>query len=286
TVIKNAIKSLFRPKTAAQNSVLDMVIEATGDLVDTSSIDPALHARARTNVKRMYQRQAPNPSVIETAVEENARSFSNPRTQRALKSMGLSGRLIKYRPEWISSPIGTLLDALTSGGVTSRATTEALERAQSESAALINRAENLYRVIDSRLHKKANEYGEDPAEFTGEFYRDIESYEKAAPWQKLSIARGMHRRYCDAAKAYLKMRSTIDKLSKDILRQRLADPRPFTAEEARVYRSIKENLGTYYSRVYAAHTQGANKKYVHRMFKEYNTIVKGVKDPYAIDGYR
>jgi len=286
TVIKNAIKSLFRPKTAEQNSVLDMVIEATGDLVDTSSIDPALHAQARTSVKRMYQRRAPESSVVETAVEENARSFSNPRTQRALKSMGLSGRLIKYRPEWISNPIGTLLDALTSGGVTSRATTEALERAQSESAALINRAENLYRVIDSRLHKKANEYGEDPAEFTGEFYRAIESYEKAAPGQKLSIARGMRRRYGDAAKAYLKMRSTIDKLSKDILRQRLADPRPFTAEEARVYRSIKENLGTYYSRVYAAHTQGANKKYVHRMFKEYNTIVKGVKDPYAIDGYR
>ena len=213
--------------------------------------------------------------------------FSNPVTQRSFNELAVNGKVLaKFRKEWLSRPVGTVVDALTSGAGSSSVTTEIFDRTQSEAAALIHKAEQLYNAIDYSLEDHAINKKLDVQKFRDQFVADVTEFEKApAGLSKTEMARKIVDKYTLAGRSYFTMRDTIDSLSKDILQQRLADPRPFTEAEAKIYRSIRANLGTYYSRVYAANTKGIGRERAKRLMKAYGKVAKGSTDPELMDEY-
>lgn len=230
---------------------------------------------------------ATNKSNIAASQEFDEDSdFSDPTTKRSLLQLGQGKVSIKFKPEWLSSPVGTLMDALTAGGGRESITTEIFERAQSSTSALILRAEQLFRNIDYNLEQQAVEKKVDMQGYRDGFITGIQEFEKApVGLEKKQKAKALSDKYGQAARSYFMMRRTMDNLSRDILRQRLEDPRPFTQAEAKIYRSIKENIGTYYTRVYAANTKGLGEERARKVWKEYTKRAKGDMDPEFKDGY-
>lgn len=215
-------------------------------------------------------------------------TFSNPTTERSFYEAMLNGRVsAKFKKEWFTSPVGTFVDALTSGAGASSVTTEIFDRTQSEAAALIHKAEQLYNAIDYSIEKHALDKGVDVEAFRNQFIADITEFEQApAGLTKTGLAKKIADKYTLAGRSYFTMRDTIDSLSKDILAQRLADSRPFTDAEAKIYRSIKHNMGQYYSRVYAANTKGVGRERAKKLLKAYGKVAKGSTDPELMDEYK
>lgn len=219
-----------------------------------------------------------------------ARPFSNPVTIRAMKEFSIGKYSVKLRPDWtesFGSFVGTAIDALTGGAGKSRRTTEVFERAQSDTASMIQAAENLFKTIDFNLEGIATEKKIDIKGFREEFTADITKMEDMPEGlTKQTQAKKMVDKYGEAARSYFSMRRVMDNLSRDILKQRLDDARPFTEAEAKIYRSIKEKIGSYYSRIYAANTKGVGAERARKLMKEYEKVAKGSLNPEFQDGYK
>lgn len=220
-------------------------------------------------------------------VEEDA--FSNPTAKREF--WGPRGMLrpeLKLKGKWVEA----IADAVSAGGGSldymkgmRSAITEVFERSGSESGSLIAEAEGMFKKMEIALRKQANKAGKDPEVLRAEFSRDVEKLEAMAPGlTKTQAAKDLTTKYGNAAEGYFAARNKIDTLSNEILQQRLADPKPFTKEEAGVYRSIKENVGRYYSRVYAASTKGIGSRRAKRLLNEYEQFIKDA-DVDSKDGY-
>lgn len=215
--------------------------------------------------------------------------FSNPTAKREF--WGPRGMLrpeLKLKGKWVEA----IADAVSAGGGSldymkgmRSAITEVFERSGSESGSLIAEAEGMFKKMEIALRKQANKAGKDPEVLRAEFSRDVEKLEAMAPGlTKTQAAKDLTTKYGNAAEGYFAARNKIDTLSNEILQQRLADPKPFTEEEAGVYRSIKENVGRYYSRVYAASTKGIGSRRAKRLLNEYEQFIKDA-DVDSKDGY-
>lgn len=285
-VFRDAIRNLFGARTDNQRSLLDDVMEATEEMIRIQEESPAINAwvtaAARQRAGLGFTKVASAPSQ---GADEDS-DFSDPTTKRSLLQLGQGKVSVKFKPEWLSSPVGTLVDALTAGGGRSSVTTEIFERAQSSTAALILRAEQLFRNIDYNLEKQATKKKVDMQGYRDGFTQAIKEFEEApVGLEKKQKAKALADKYGPAARSYQMMRRTMDNLSRDILRQRLEDPRPFTQAEAKIYRSIKENIGTYYTRVYAANTKGLGEERARKVWKEYTKRAEGDLNPEYKDGY-
>lgn len=215
------------------------------------------------------------------------RPFSNPTVQPTFKRLGFGAMKMRFKPEWKTNFLGTLVDKLTSGAGASKAISETFDRSQSSTTALISTAEQLYRTINFALEKQAKETGVNEDVLREKMVSDIESFEQDdSRLGKAAKARGLRNDYGLAARAYFTMRRTIDKLSNDILQQRLADPRPFTKGEAKIYKSIRDNMGQYYTRVYANNIKGVGEKRAKALWAEYTKRAQGDMNPEWEDGYQ
>ena len=230
--------------------------------------------------------QASGPVLAANEVDIETADFSDPVTKRSMIVLGNGRFSIKLKPEWLSSPVGSLVDALTAGAGRSSVITEIFERSQSSTSALILRAEQLFRAIDYSLEKQAVAEKQGLQEFRDKFTDSIKKFE-AMPegLGKRQEAKKMRNEFGLAARSYFMMRRTMDNLSRDILAQRLNDPRPFTEQEAGIYRSIKENIGQYYTRVYASNTKGIGEERARKLWNEYEKWAKGNKKVQFKDGY-
>ena len=285
---KAAIRSIFSPKSPEQRTLLDDIMEATNDLLELQEVTPGLNAIATADIRQRsgYGFTPASPDAMEDSAEAE---FSNPVTKRSMTQIGKGKYNVTIKPEWtesFGSFVGTLIDSLTAGGGRSAATTEIFERAQSSTAAMIRRAEQLFAKIDYNLERQAIDSKVDMKGLRDEYTTDVKAFEKATgKLEKLKLAADMKKKYGDAARAYFQMRRTMDNLSRDILRQRLDDPRPFTEAEAKIYRSIKDNIGSYYTRVYAANTKGVGEERARKMWNEYTKMAKGDMNVEYKDGY-
>lgn len=279
---KAAVKSLFRPRNPQQNTVLDAVIEATGELLD--NVQPSERFRANLAARGV--------NLVDTDkadLSELASPFTNPQTVRDYFQLGKGKVTIKFNKDWARRPVGSVLDVLSGGAGKSKKITEAIERGKSEAAALTSKAEQLYRATDYALMRLAQKNKTTTAQIRKEFLDAIDQFENINPSARLEKAKaikGLRAKYGDAARAYFNMRRTIDSLSREILQQRLKDPTPFTQAEAKIYTSIKANLGRYYTRVYATNIKGVGDEYARRLWNEYMQGAAGSTDPEVQDGYQ
>lgn len=197
------------------------------------------------------------------------------------------------RPEWSSATGEAIADSFTAGGgktdfkkgIKSRIS-EIFERSSAETGAYILRAEQLFKQMDSGLSKQAAKAGKDQDAFRKEFAADVEKFEQAdGRVTKAAEARALNKKYNKVARSYFRARRTIDQLSNEILQQRLADPTPFTEGEAKIYLSIKENVGRYYTRIYAANTKGIGTARAKKLWREYDGLARGEGNEDFRDGY-
>jgi hypothetical protein len=229
---------------------------------------------------------------LESDTEVAAEPFSNPTSKRAMIVLGKAGKWeITARAEWLSNPVGAMLDFLTNGMGYNAKTTEALEAARGTSSAMIQRASTLFRSIDHDITRQAVAAKKDIQAYRRQFNADITAFEEATGLEKSQKAKAIADKYGQAANAYFDMRNTMDSLSNDILQQRLADPTPFTTEEVKIYRSIKENIGKYYTRVYALNTPKVGAEWAAKLWKEYTKTAEALKNklatnPEFMDGYQ
>lgn len=214
--------------------------------------------------------------------------FTDPTSERSFVGPGKI-----MRPEWKTATGQAIADTLTAGGGktdfkkgTKSRISEIFERSTAETGAYILRAEQLFKQMDSGLSKQATKLGRDQDAYRKEFARDVEAFENAdGRVTKAAEARKLNKKYNKVARSYFRARRTIDSLSNEILQQRLADPTPFTEGEAAIYTSIKENIGRYYTRVYAANTKGIGKARAEKLWKEYTDFSKGTGNAEFKDGY-
>lgn len=281
---KDAVSSLFRPRNAEQRSVMDAIIEATGELVDFSGANPRVNALADAEIRQRNTRTA-DLAELPSSPEDD---FTNPTLDRTFVG---PGNLL--RPEWKTRTGEAIADLFTAGG--GRVTagkgvkaklSEIFERSASETGAYIVRAEQLFKQMDSGLAALAAQNKVSPDTLRSEFNADVAKFEEA----KGRLARGveaanLRKKYGKVSRSYFRARRTIDQLSNEILRLRLDDPTPFTESEADVFTSIKENIGQYYTRVYAANTRGIGEDRAKKLMKEYDAVVKGSGNTDYRDGY-
>jgi hypothetical protein len=286
---KDSIINFFSPRTDEARTALDAAIEATESLVQMQETTPKLNAMATAGIRQGFWSPAspsPAPMAVLDSTEE-VPDFGDPITQRTYKELAVGNVSAKFKPEWTRKPVGAIVDALTAGAGNDSVISEIFDRAQSATAALILKAEQLYKYIDFGLEEQSVEKGEQLDTYRAGFIDAVKAFEEETDRKtKAKLAREIRAKYTDSGRAYFQMRRTIDKLSRDILSQRLADPRPFTTKEAKIYRSIRDNLGSYYTRVYASNTAGVGKERAKKLWKEYRKWVAGDRDPELADGYQ
>jgi hypothetical protein len=275
---KDAISKFLKPQTAAQRTAVDSIIEATNNLIGLQEGNLATNAMAGASINNRG-RFEPMSAVTGEA------EFTNPRTRENFTNLGP----LSIRPEWKNKKTigGAIVDAFSSGAGGLKVSTEIFDRAQSDTAALIYRAEKLYGMIDSALEAQAPQTKEGIEAYRQQFIEDITAFENEdSRLTKAQMARNIRKTYGQAGRSYFAMRRTIDSLSRDILQQRLTDPRPFTNAEAKIYRSIRDNIGKYYTRVYAANTKGLGERRAKELKKAYNAVVEGSTEEQFQQGYQ
>lgn len=216
--------------------------------------------------------------------------FTNPITTRSFKTISVLGKeLLKFDPsKYNSIPriAGTIVDWMTAGMGSSRRTTEILERAQTEAGAISGKAENLYRSIDTNLNRQASAANRNAKEYRDEFISKVTAFEEeTAPRRKLALGRALRDTYGKAGRDYLRMRRSIDAMSRRILNNRLASDVPFTEGEAEIYQHIKANLGKYYTRIYASNTRKLADQRANRLLSAYRKVAAGAEDADLMDEY-
>lgn len=294
---KNAIAHIFNPRTSDQRTALDAVIEATGAIVEAQEQSPGLNEVARTERLRTSQRGDRNFADGEggVALTDPEVGFTNPITTRSFRPItGVNWSLdrvewTKFDPKKYNSIprlAGTIVDWMTAGMGSSRRTTEILERAQTEAGAISGKAENLYRSIDTNLNRQARAANRDAKEYRDEFISKVTAFEEeTAPRRKLALGRALRDTYGKAGRDYLRMRRSIDAMSRRILNNRLASDVPFTEGEAEIYQHIKANLGKYYTRIYASNTRKLADQRANRLLSAYRKVAAGAEDADLMDEY-
>jgi hypothetical protein len=217
-------------------------------------------------------------------------AFTNPVSKKVF--FGPGG---KIRPEWghKGTIVEAVFDSLSAGGGKIDYTkgvrssiAEIFERSGSEAGALIAEAEGYFKAMDGALYRQARKAKQDTDAYRTGFSSAVAEFEKLGEGlSKSQKAKDLTTKYGNAAKAYFQARAKIDSMSAEILQQRLDDPRPFTEAEAKIYRSIKENMGRYYSRVYAASTKGIGTKRAKKLWKEFEEYAAGTPNAEFKDGY-
>lgn len=284
---KEAIMSLFSPRNPSQYSILDAVIEATGELIEFNEANPKVAELANAEIR---DRQTAVQDLAGIEEDADLSSIPSPDGDPILvnRSFSVGGKL---RPEWKDTPAEAIWDGLTAGGGSVRGNTgrsvitEIFERSASETGAYIFRADQLFKQMDYALNTQAYKQKKDPSAYRDTFKADVEKFEQSNGITKVQQAKYLNDTYGKAASAYFDARRTIDNLSNEILQQRLDDPRPFTEAEAKIFRSIKENLGKYYTRVYAANTRNIGSLRAKKLWKEWDSIRKGSTEKSYRDGH-
>jgi hypothetical protein len=214
-------------------------------------------------------------------------TFSDPITNRTYIELGKGKVSLKFRPEWKSKPITSIIDALTAGAGNNKVISEVFDRTQSETAGMIYTAERIYNAIDHGLERMAVKAKRPIDVVRNEFIAKVVELEAMEDGlTKQQKAKQLTDDYGVIARSYFEMRSTIDNLSNDILRQRLEDPRPFTKAEAGIYQAIKANLGSYYTRVYAHYTQGLGRDHAKKIWNAYTSRIGGSTKAKFEEGYQ
>jgi hypothetical protein len=234
--------------------------------------------------------ESPDIYASDAGDVEVGEKFTNPTSkQEFFGPRGLLRPELKQKGRLVEA----LFDAVSAGGGRidynkgiRSSIAEIFERASSEAGSLIAEAEGLFKAMDTALYKVAKRAGKDPDALRTQFSKDIAEFEGMAEGlTKSAAAKKLADTYGKAANGYFRARAKIDSLSNEILQQRLSDPRPFTEEEARTYTSIKENLGRYYTRTYAANTKGIGTKRAKKLWGEYSNVAEGSENPDFRDGY-
>ena len=268
TSVIQAIGQMLGLTTVTDRSALQQIILSTSQMLKDVAQADVVDGTTLTDLPQVAETLAPTPST------------------KVFTGAGF------LRPEWKTNLGQAVMDAFTAGGGSvsmkgRSAISEIFERSSGETGALIARAEGLFRQMDSGLSALAYNSKRDPDHVRNEFASDVAKFENAPERAtKATTATSLKEKYGPVATAYFAARETIDNMSLEILQQRLSDPRPFTQEEAEIYRSIKENMGKYYTRVYAANTRGIGEKRAKKLWKEFSKVLKGsTKEAYK-DGYK
>ena len=285
------VKSIFAPGTEAHDwllknyrrlysnpdgtisDALDEIANGDWELLEQPSVIRALKDNGYDS---MYVREMGNknlavfdPNQLKHA-EENSGRYSRESDNIFGMSAEESDKAARIFPSWFTSifrndkGLGKDINAL-------------VEHAHSSSVGAVMAAENSLGRYEDALEKLARSTDMTPQELNDQIAEELDAVDRESDSYDENLARfvDIANKYGDAGQALIDLRNQIDNLTMEILRQRAKLGGKLTPAEVKRYTTLRNNMGRYSHRMYAAYQGRAGKTYAKKVWKAWEKAKKG-----------